>query len=151
MTSRTISALFMGSISLILFTVLAFITFGQSHPGSLWLWVSWIVSLASTAAVLSLTTTARGAWGYLSLIGGVISLVVMLSILLIPVSASAPYQPGADWLQNLDLAPPVDARLREAIASAYFGIAIIIGGMILLSAAYLLLHHLPHHTRHHAQ
>jgi len=149
MTSKAISALIMGSISLVLFSILAFVTFGQSHPGPLWLWSSWIVSLALTAFVIWQARTSRSTWGYLSLIGGIISVVVLLAILFVPVSASAPYEPGAEWMQAIDLTPPIVARLREAVASAYFAIAIIIAGMILLSIAYLLLH-LPGAPRRHA-
>lgn len=150
MASRAFSALIMGFISLILFSVLAFVTFGQSHPGPLWLWGSWAVSLSTTAAVVYLTRTPRTAWGYLSLIGGVISFVILVTILFVPTSASAPYEPGADWLRNVDLTPPIAARLREAVASAYFAITVIIAALILFSAAYLLLHHWPGGTRRHA-
>ena len=149
MASKAFSLLIMGSASLILFSILAFVTFGQSHPGSAWLWASWIVSLSSTIAVVWRASTARSSWGYLSLIGGILSLAVLLAILFVPISASAPYEPGADWLPNVDLTPPIFARLREAIATAYFAMGVIITGMILFSFAYLLLH-LPGKPRRHA-
>lgn len=149
MTSKALSVLMMGSVSLILISVLAFVTFGQSHPGPLWLWTSWLVSLALTAAIVWQAKTSRSAWGYLSLIGGIISFVVLLAIIFVPVSASAPYEPGVDWLRAVDLTPPIVARLGEAIASAYFAITIIIAGMIFLFIAYLLLH-LPGGPKRHA-
>jgi len=140
MTSKLLSVAIMGILSLALFSILAFVTFGQSRPGSLWLWSSWLVSLILTAAVAWQARTSRATWGYLSLVGGIVSIVVLLALLFAPVSASAPYEPGADWLRTIDLAPSIAARLREAMASAYFAIAVIVAGAILLSIAYFLLH-----------
>lgn len=140
MANKMLSLLVMGSLSLILFTMLSFATIGQSYPGPVWLWTGWVASLALTAFVLWQAETPRSAWGYLSLIGGIISFVLVLIILFIPISASAPYEPGADWLRTIDFTPPIVARLREALASAYFAIAVLVLGAILFSAAYLLLH-----------
>ena len=139
MASKMLSLLVMGSVSLILFTMLSFATIGQAYPGPVWLWTGWVASLALTAFVLWQTETTRSAWGYLSLIGAIVSFVLVLVILFVPVSASAPYEPGADWLRTIDLTPPIAARLREALASAYFAIAVLVLGAILASAAYLLL------------
>jgi len=139
MASKTIGLLIMGSISLILFTALSFATLGQIQPGPVWLWTGWAVSLLLTAAVLWGARTPRSTWGYLSLVGGVISLVLLLVIIFTPISASAPYEPGADWLRAIDFTPSIAARLREALASAYFAIALIVLGVILFLAAYLLL------------
>lgn len=136
MANKMISLLVMGSLSLILFTMLSFATIGQTYPGPVWLWTGWLASLASTAFVLWQAETPRSAWGYLSLIGGIISFVLVLIILFVPISASAPYEPGADWLRTIDFTPPIVARLR----SAYFAIAVLVLGAVLLSAAYLLLH-----------
>ena len=139
MASKTLGLLIMGFVSLFLFTVLSFATIGQFHPGPAWLWMSWIVSLALTAGVLWQAQTARSVWGYLSLIGGVLSLALFFVIVFVPVSASAPYEPHADWLQGIDLTPAIAPRLREALASAYFAIALIVLGAILFWAAYALL------------
>ena len=140
MTNKMVSLLVMGSLSLILFTMLSFATLGQTYSGPVWLWTGWVASLALTAFVLWEAETARSAWGHLSLVSGVISFVLALVILFVPVSASAPYERGSDWMQGIDFTPPMVARLREALASAYFGIAIFVLGAILLSAAYILLH-----------
>lgn len=140
MSGKASGVLIMGGISLILFSILAFVSFGQSHPGPVWLWTAWIVSLAVTAIVVWQVKTSRSAWGYLSLIGAVISFAIILAMLFVPVSASAPYQPGADWLRTVDFTPPIVARLREALASAYFALSVIFAGAVLLSIAYLLLH-----------
>ena len=140
MANKILSLLVMGSLSLVLFTMLSFATIGRTYPGPVWLWTGWLASLALTAFVLWQAETPRSAWGYLSLIGGVISFALVLVIIFIPVSASAPYEPGADWLRTIYLTPPIVARLREALASAYFAIAILVLGAILLAAAYLLLH-----------
>lgn len=140
MANKMLSLLVMGSISLILFTMLSFATIGQSYPGPVWLWTGWAASLGLTALVLRQAESPRSVWGYLSLIGVIISFVLILVIVFIPVSASAPYEPGADWLRTIDFTPPIVARLREALASAYFAIAVLILGAILLTAAYLLLH-----------
>jgi len=140
MANRMLSLLVMGSILLILFTMLSFATIERSYAGPAWLWTGWGASLGLTALVLWQAESPRSAWGYLSLIGAIISFVLVLIILFVPVSASAPYEPGADWLRTIDLTPPIVARLREALASAYFAIAILVLGAILLSAAYLLLH-----------
>ena len=139
MANKMLSLLVMGSLSLILFTMLSFATIGQSYPGPVWQWTGWVASLALSAFVLWQVETPRRAWGYLSLIGGIISFVLALVVLFVPISASAPYEPGADWLQTVDLTPPMVARLREALASAYFAIAILVLGAILFSVAYLLL------------
>ena len=140
MASKMLSLLVMGSISLILFTMLSFATIGRTYPGPVWLWTGWVASLALTAFVLWQAETPRSTWGYLSLIAGIISFVLVLVILFIPHSASAPYEPSADWLRTIDFTPPIVARLREALASAYFAIAVVFLGAILVSAAYLLLH-----------
>jgi len=140
MANKMLSLLVMGSLSLILFTMLSFATIGRTYPGPVWLWTGWVASLALTAFVLWQAETPRRVWGYQSLIAGVVSFALVLVILFIPVSASAPYERGADWLQTVDLTPPIVSRLREALASAYFALAVIVLGAILLSASYLLLH-----------
>lgn len=140
MAKKLFSIAVMGVVSLFLFSILAFVTFGQSHPGSAWLWSSWIASLTLTAAVVWHARTARATLGYMSLLGGVVSVVILFAFLFVPVSASAPYQPGTDWLRTVDPSAPIDARLREAIASGYFAIAAIIAAAILLSFGYVLLH-----------
>jgi hypothetical protein len=140
MANKMLSLSVMGSLSLILFTMLSFATIGQSYPGPVWLWTGWVASLALTAFVLWQAETLRSACGYLSLIGGVISFVLVLVILFVPVSASAPYEPGADWLRTIDLTPPIVVGLRVALTSAYFATTVVVLGAILLSAAYLLLH-----------
>lgn len=140
MADKMLSLLAMGTILLILFTILSFATIGQTYPGPIWLGTGWVGSLALTAFVLWQAETPRSAWGYLSLIGGIVSFALALVILFVPVSASAPYEPGADWMQAIDLTQPIEARLREALASAYLAIAIIVMGAVLLSLAFLLLH-----------
>jgi hypothetical protein len=140
MANKMLSLLMMGSLSLILFTMLSFATIGRSYPGPVWLLTGWVASLALTTFVLWQAETPRSAWGYLSLIGGVISFVLVLVILFVPVSASAPYEPGADWLRTIDLTPPIVVGLRVALTSAYFATIVVVLGAILLSAAYLLLH-----------
>lgn len=149
MNSRSSGVLVMGFVSLILFSILTFITVGQSHPGPVWIGTAWLVSLAMTAIVAWRVKTSRSTWGYLSLIGGAISFAIILAMLFVPVSASAPYEPGANRLRTVDFTPPLVARLREALASAYFAMGIIIAGLILLSIAYLLLHR-PGDPRRHA-
>lgn len=144
MANKVLNLLAMSSISLVLFTALSFATIGRFHPGPLWLWTSWLVSLGLTVFILRYTEDARRAWGYSSLAGGVLSLALILVITFIPVSASAPYEPGAEWLQGVDFTPPIVARLREALASAYFGVALLVLAAILFSSGYLLLHaHAP--------
>jgi len=150
MTGKIFGMVIMGALTLVLFSILAFVTFGQSHPGPLWLWSSWVVSLTLTVVVVWQAKTSRTTWGYLSLVGGVVSFVVFLAILFVPVSASAPYEPGADWLRTVDLTPPIAARLREALASAYFAIGVIVAGAILLGIAYVLLFHQRGGPRRHA-
>jgi hypothetical protein len=140
MANKMLSLLVMGSISLILFTMLSFATIGQAYPGPVWLWTGWLGSLALTAYVLSQAETPRRSWGYLSLVAGVISFLLVLVILFVPVSASAPYEPEADWLRTLDFTPTIVVRIREALAFAYFTVAVLVLGAILLLAAYFLLH-----------
>jgi hypothetical protein len=139
MANRMLSLFVLGSISLILFTMLSFATIGRTYPGPVWQWTGWGASLILTAFVLRQAESPRNAWGYLSLIGAIASFVLALVILFVPVAASAPYEPGADWLRTIDLTPPIVARLREALASAYFAIALLVLGAILLSAAFFLL------------
>jgi len=140
MASKMFGALVMGSISLFLITALTYVTMGQLPYGPLWISIGWIVSLLLTASILVQAQTPRSAFGYFSLIGGVMSFVLFLAIMFVPVSASAPYDPGADWLRTVDLTPPMAARLWEAMLSGYFAIVVIILGLVLLSAAYMLLH-----------
>ena len=140
MANRLLSLVMMGTLSLVLFTVLSFVALGQSQPGAVWLWGGWIVSLTLTAVVVWQAKTARRAWGWLSVVTGVVSFVLLLAIVFVPISASHPYEPEANWLHTVDLTPPIATRLREALASAYFAIAIIVAGVILLSVAYVLLH-----------
>jgi NADH:ubiquinone oxidoreductase subunit 6 (subunit J) len=139
MASKTFGVLVMGSISLFLFTALTYVALGQSRLGPLWIAIGWAVSVLLTATVLWQAETPRSAWGYFSLFGGLISFVLFLVIVFVPVSASAPYDPGADWLRTVDLTPPMAAKLREAMLSGYFALAVIILGIVLLSAAYVLL------------
>ena len=140
MAHKMLSLLVMGSISLILFTMLSFATIGQAYPGSVWLWIGCAASLALTAFVLWQAETPRSAWGYLSLIAGIVSFVLMLVIIFIPVSASAPFEPEVDWLRTIDFTPPIVIWLREALGSAYVAIAVVILGALLLTVAYLLLY-----------
>ncbi len=49
---------------------------------------------------------------------------------------------------DVDFTPPIAARLREAIASAYFALALIVVGMVFLAAAYLLWHQWDESTCH---
>lgn len=138
MASKMLGLLIMGSLSLVLFTALSFATIGQSQPGPVWLWSGWAASLFLTAIVGWRAKTSRSAWVRLSLIGAVICIVLVLVVIFVPISASAPYEPEADWLRRIDFTLPIVARLREALASAYFGIAIVVLGAILLSVSYLL-------------
>lgn len=139
MRNKWLGVLVMGALSLVLVSVLDVLVAKQALAGLPSLWTSWAVSLAFTGSVAWKTTSSRVAWGYLSLINGLLSFVIMVATAVLP-ATSAPYEPGSDWLRSVDLAPPVVARLREAIASAYFAIAVIILGLIFLGAAYLLLH-----------
>lgn len=52
MANRMLSLFVLGSISLILFTMLSFATIGRSYPGPVWLWTGWGASLMLTAFVL---------------------------------------------------------------------------------------------------
>lgn len=140
MANKILSLLVMGSISLVLFTMLSFATIGRTYPGPVWQWSGWVASLALTMLVLWQAETPRIAWGYQSLIAGIVSFVLFLVILFIPVSASAPYEPGADWLRTVNLTPPIISEIRVALASGYFGITMFIVGAVLVSSAYLLLH-----------
>lgn len=45
MANKMLSLFVMGSVSLILFTVLSFALVGQSYPGPVWLWAGWLAYL----------------------------------------------------------------------------------------------------------
>lgn len=140
MRSRWLAVFVMGAMSFVLVSVLDVLVAKEALAGLPSLWVSWAVSLALTGFVAWKATSGRMAWGVLSLINGAISFAIVLANAALPALASAPYEPGSDWLRSVDLIPPIVARLREAIASGYFAIAVLVAGLIYLAVAYLLLH-----------
>ncbi len=148
MSNKWLSALVMGSISLALTTMLALLVVTQTPVVAPVLWASWLASVMLTGWVAWRTSSGRNAWGFLSFINGGISLAILFVNATLPASASAPYEPGGDWLRSVDLTPPVVARLREAMASGYFAIAVIVAGILFLAAAYLLLHRWDGSSRH---
>ena len=150
MRGKGLSVLIMGAASLVLFSMIPLITVRQSYAGPLSLWISCLISLVMTGIVAWRARTPQRAWGHLALINGAASFAVVLANAVLAASASAPYEPGSDWLRSVDLTPPIVARLREALASAYFAIAVIIAGIIFFATAYFLLH-LSDDPTHHAR
>ncbi len=148
MTSKWPCVLIMGSLSLGLASLLDVLVAGPTLAGLPSLWVSWFASLLLTALVAWRASSARSSWAFLSAINGVMSFAVAIADAVRPASASAAYQPGSDWYGSVDFTPPIAARLREAIASGYFAIAVIIAGMIFVAVAYLLRQHWTHPRRH---
>ena len=137
---KGLALLVMGGVSFTLVTCLDVLIAG-SEPPSLGLVVaSWTIDLALLVAIATLATSDRACLGITSLVNGAISAVAILLKLALPASAAAPYEPGGESVERLDLTVPVTARLHEALASAYFSIGVIIAGMIFFAAAYLLLH-----------
>lgn len=147
MRSKWLGVLVMGAMSLVLVSVLNVLVAKDAVAGLPTMWVSWAVGLALTGFVAWKATSSRGAWGFLSLINGGISFAIVSAYAVLP-AASAPYEPGSDWLRSVDLTPPIAARLREAMAAGYFAIVVIIAGLIFLAAAYALLHSGDGSSRH---
>lgn len=148
MKRKWVGVLVMGAMSLALVSMLDVLVTKQTLAGLPSLWVSWCVSLALTGFVAWESRSVQRTWGLLSLINGGISFAVVVADAVSPASASAPYEPGSDWLRSVDFTPPIVARLREAIASGYFAIAMMIAGMMFVAAAYLLWHLWDNSTRH---
>lgn len=148
MKSKWLSVFVMGATSLALVSMLDVLVAEQTLVGLPSLWVSWCVSLVLTGFVAWRSTSVPHTWGFLSLINGGMSFAIVLADSVLPASASAPYEPGSDWLRSVDFTPPIAARLREALASGYFAIAVIIAGMMFLAAAYLLWQLWDDSTRH---
>ena len=148
MANKMSSLLVMGSISLILFTMLSFATIGQSYPGPVWLWnglggergFDGVRATAgrNSAQRLSLPTIDRRHHQLCACTGDSLRSRFGIGTL----SAQA------DWLRTIDFTPPIVARLREALASAYFAIGVFVLGAILFTAAYLLLHFRGPQQRH---
>jgi hypothetical protein len=143
MLHRILSVMVMGTICLVLFTMLSFLIVGQLSGRSVWLWSSWSVVLAVTLVIVWFAATPRNAWGYMSLLGGIIALMVFLVGLFVPVSASTPYEPEADWLRSIDFTPPINRGIRMALASGYFTISVCALGLVLLVVGYFVLGHRP--------
>lgn len=148
MKSKWLGVLVMGSMSLALVSMLDVLVVKQTLAGLPSLWVSWCVSLVLTGFVAWRSQSVWSAWGLLSLINGSMSFAIVFAYAIAPVSALAPYEPGSDWLGSVDLTPPIASRLREALASGYFAIAVIMAGMTFLAAAYFLLHLRDDSSRH---
>lgn len=148
MNHKWLGVLVMGALSLVLASLVAALFARHTLAGIPALWVSWAASLAVTGFVARRATSGRTAWALLSLINGSISIALVLANAVLPASAAAPYEPGSDWLRSVDLTPPIAARLREAMASGYFAIGVLTAGIILLAAAYLLLHRSDGSSRH---
>jgi len=148
MNSKWFGVLVMGTISLALASLLDVLVAEHALVGFPSLWLSWCVSLAVTGYVAWHAASVRQTWGILSLINGAMSFAVAIANAILPASAAALYEPGSDWLRSVDFTPPIAARLREAIASGYFAIAVIIAGLMFLVAAYLLWHLWDDKTRH---
>ena len=147
MRSKWPSVFVMGAMSLVLMSVLDVLVAQEAVVGLPSLWVSWAVDLALTGFVAWKATSSRMSWGFLSLINAVISFAIVSVNAVLP-AASAPYEPGNDWLRSIDLTPPIAARLREAMAAGYFAIVVIIAGLIFVAAAYSLLHSGDDSSRH---
>jgi hypothetical protein len=148
MKSKWPGIFIMGAMSLALMSLIDVLVAKQTLAGLPSLWVSWCVSLALTGFVAWKAVSVRHTWGLLSLVNGGLSFAVVLANAVLPASASAPYEPGSDWLRSIDFTPPIAARLREALAAGYFAIAMIVAGMMFVAAAYLLWHLWDDSTRH---
>lgn len=148
MKSKWPCVLIMGSISLALASLLDILIARETVAGLPSLWVSWIASLLLTALVAWRSASVRGTWAFLSFINGAMSVAIALADAARPAAASAAYEPGSDWLRAVDFTPPIAARLREAVASGYFGIGVGIAAAIFLAIAYLLRHRSHGSSRH---
>lgn len=139
--------LVMGPLSVVLVSLFVLRALGGTPAALPSIIVGWIVAIGAMIAA-SHAQTLRGAWAGTSLFNGTVSIATVLTSLVVPALAAAEYEPGADWMRNIDLAPPATARLREAIASAYFSIALIIAGMIFFAVAYFVFHRADGSKRH---
>ena len=115
-------------------------------PGWALLICSWLVVVAVNLMAVWRMPTARRVWMKLLLVQGVIGTVVTAAAFAMPALAAS-FEPGADW-HSLDLSPPLAARLREAMLSGYFALAMIVIVTVLFAIAYFLSDQDPEHRRH---
>jgi hypothetical protein len=148
MKSKWPCILVMGSLSLVLASLLDVLVMRQSLAGLPSLWVSWLASLVLTALIAWRAPSPRSSWALFSAVNGVLSFAVALAYAVRPAAAGARYEPGSDWLSTVDFTPPIAARLREALASGYFAIGVALAGIIFIAAAYLLHQHWDGPQRH---
>ena len=115
-------------------------------PGWALLVGSWLLVVAVNLMAAWGAPTARRVWMKLLLVEGVIGTVVAAAVFAMPALAAS-FEPGADW-HSLDLSPPLAARLREAMLSGYFALAMIVIVTVLFAIAYFLSGQDPEHRRH---
>ncbi len=115
-------------------------------PGWPLLVCSWVIVVTINLIAAWSTPTSRLAWMKLSIATGAIGAIVAAAVFVMPVLAAS-FEPGVDW-HSLDLTPPIAARLREALMSGYFALAMIAVVAVLFGIAYLLSHKDPEHQSH---
>jgi hypothetical protein len=141
MRHRLLSALVMGGLLLALSGTLFALTLGRSAPDIDIPWMVWFATFAVIVVVASWALTRRRVWGFFSAINGGMCWAVAFAGSVQSLPEWAPYREGTP-ASGVDLALPIAAMLRAALASGYLGIvAVAIGIVLMLAAGWLLSGH----------
>lgn len=134
MRHKLVALAVMNGVAIILASALDIVVTGA--PGWALLTASWLVVVTINLIAAWSARTARLAWMKLAVVEGALGALVAAVAFAVPVLAAS-FEPGVDW-QSLHLAPPLAARLREAMLSGYFAIAMILIVALLFALAYFL-------------
>lgn len=134
MRNRLVGVLVMGGLLLALSGIVFALTLGRSAqeftvPGIVWFAVFVVIVIVAWRAL-----TPRRTWGLFSALNGGMCWVLAYAVSIPSLPEWAPYREGSP-AGGVDLALPIAAALRAALASGYLGIAAAVTGILLLTAA----------------
>jgi hypothetical protein len=134
MKHKLLGSLVMGGLLLALSGALFALTLGRSAPDIAVPSMVWFAAFAVIVVVALWVLTPRRVWGVFSAINGGMCWAVAFAGSVQSLPEWAPYHEGTPS-SGVDLALPVAAMLRAALASGYFGIAAVVVGIVLMLAA----------------